>query len=305
LAAREERGSWCRHDLYIVDASQLVIAGDVRGPALAYNSGRMSDRPTGGPERLKLLRQNGRREAREQVAHDHRAWARAARAGTSINMLIAADHELVRASYRAVLDSDDLIEITAEAADSQEAVALAAAKSPDVVLLDLALPDLDSPETTAVIVSHPAFARVAVLLIVTHETDGRVLSALRAGAVGVLARDAETSELIRAVKLLARGNALFPAELVRALIAELPPQSGQHGSLPEQLDKLTGREREVLALVGTGLSNAEIAAHLIISPATARTHVSRVMVKVRARDRAQLVVLAYETGLVQARARTR
>jgi DNA-binding NarL/FixJ family response regulator len=265
----------------------------------------MSDRPTGEPERLKLLRHNGRREVRDQVAHDHGARLRAARAGTSINVLIAADHGLVRASYRAVLASDDLIEITAEAADSQEAVALAAVKSPDVVLLDLALPDLDSPETTAVIVSHPAFARVAVLLIVTHETDERVLSALRAGAVGVLARDAETSELICAVRLLARGDALLPAKLVRALMAELPPQSDQHGSLPEQLDALTAREREVLALVGTGLSNAEIAAHLAISPETARTHVSRVMVKVGARDRAQLVVLAYETGLVQARAGTR
>jgi DNA-binding NarL/FixJ family response regulator len=218
-------------------------------------------------------------------------------------MLIAADHQLVRASYCAVLASDDLIEITAEAADSHEAVALAAATSPDVVLLDLALPGLDSPATTAVTVSNPAFARVAVLLIVSHETDERALSALRAGAVGVLARDAETSELIRAVKLLARGDALLPARLVRALIAELEPQSEQPRSLPEQLDELTGREREVLALVGMGLSNAEIAGQLVISPATAKKHVSRTMIKLGARYRAQLVVLAYETGLVQARVR--
>lgn len=290
--------------LYIVALRKMVIAGDVRGPALAYNLGAMSDRPTGGPGRLKLLTHDGHREAREQIADDQHARPRAAGAGTSVHMLIAAGHELVRASYRAVLESDELIEIIAEAADCQQAVALARGKSPDVALLDLALPGLDDPETTAVIISHPAFARVAVMLIVTHENDERVLSALRAGAVGVLARDAETSELIRAVKLLARGDALLPAGLVRTLLAELPPQSGQHAPLPEQLDELTDREREVLALVGMGLSNAEIAAQLVISPATAKTHVSRVMVKIRARDRAQLVVLAYETGLVLARART-
>jgi DNA-binding NarL/FixJ family response regulator len=282
----------------------MVIAGDVSGPALAYNLRGMSDRPTGGPGRLKLLTHNGHREGPEQIAHDRRARARAAGAGASIYMLIAAGHELVRASYRAVLESDELIEIIAEAADSRHAVALAGAKSPDVALLDLALPGLDDAETTAAVVSHPGFARVAVMLIVTHESDERVLSALRAGAVGVLARDTETSELIRAVKLLARGDALLPAGLVRTLLAELPPPSGQHAPLPEQLDELTDREREVLALVGGGLSNAEIAAQLVISPATAKTHVSRVMVKVRARDRAQLVVLAYETGLVLARART-
>jgi DNA-binding NarL/FixJ family response regulator len=263
-----------------------------------------SERPTGAPGRLKLLTQNGYPEAREQIALDHRARRRAQGGETSIYTLIAAGHELVRASYRAVLESDDLIEVTAEAANSQQALTLACDKSPDVALLDLALPGIDDPDATAVIVSQLAFARVAVMLIVPDENDDRVVSALRAGAVGVLARDAETNELIRAVKLLARGDALLPAGLVRRLLAELPPPSGQHEPLPEELDELTDREREVLALVGTGLNNGEIAARLVISPATAKTHVSRVMVKLRARDRAQLVVLAYETGLVLARART-
>jgi DNA-binding NarL/FixJ family response regulator len=263
-----------------------------------------SERPTGAPGRLKLLTQNGYPEAREQIALDHHARRRAQGGETSIYTLIAAGHELVRASYRAVLESDDLIEVTAEAANSQQALTLACDKSPDVALLDLALPGIDDPDATAGIVSQLAFARVAVMLIVPDENDDRVVSALRAGAVGVLARDAETNELIRAVKLLARGDALLPAGLVRRLLAELPPPSGQHEPLPEELDELTDREREVLALVGTGLNNGEIAARLVISPATAKTHVSRVMVKLRARDRAQLVVLAYETGLVLARART-
>jgi DNA-binding NarL/FixJ family response regulator len=285
----------------------VVIARDVSRLTLAYNLRGMSsasERPTGAPGRLKLLTQNGYPEAREQIALDHRARRRAQGGETSIYTLIAAGHELVRASYRAVLESDDLIEVIAEAANSQQALTLACDKSPDVALLDLALPGIDDPDATAVIVSQLAFARVAVMLIVPDENDDRVVSALRAGAVGVLARDAETNELIRAVKLLARGDALLPAGLVRRLLAELPPPSGQHEPLPEELDELTDREREVLALVGTGLNNGEIAARLVISPATAKTHVSRVMVKLRARDRAQLVVLAYETGLVLARART-
>jgi DNA-binding NarL/FixJ family response regulator len=286
----------------------MVIAGDASGLDSRYNPGGMSpapDRPTGGPGRLKLLTDNGYPEARERLALDHRARPRSHNGGTSIHTLIAAGHELVRASYRAVLESDDLIEVIAEAGTSQQALTLAREKSPEVALLDLALPGLDDPDTIAVTVSHPAFVGVAVLLIVSDERDERVVSAMRAGAVGVLARDAETTELLRAVQLLARGDALLPAGLVRTLLAELPPQSGQHPPLPEQLEELTDREREVLGLVGMGLSNGEIAAQLVISPATAKTHVSRVMVKLCARARAQLVVLAYETGLVLARARPR
>jgi DNA-binding NarL/FixJ family response regulator len=216
-------------------------------------------------------------------------------------VLIAAGHELVRASYRALLESDKRIEVVAEAASAQQALALSTDTAPDVALLDLALPGLDDPQTVAAIVSHPALGAVAVMVIAPHEHDERILTALRAGAIGVLAKDAEPAELIRAVHLLAGGDALFPAGVMRRLLAELPPQSGQHRPLPDRLGELTDREREVVALVGMGLSNGEIAAQLVISPATAKTHVSRAMVKLHARDRAQLVVIAYETGLVIAR----
>jgi DNA-binding NarL/FixJ family response regulator len=139
------------------------------------------------------------------------------------------------------------------------------------------------------------------MLITPGENDERVFTALRAGAVGVLSEDAEPAELIRALQVLADGQALLPAGAVRRLLAELPPQSPPRSALPDQLNELTDREREVVALVGLGLSNSEIAAQLVISPATAKTHVSRAMVKLHARDRAKLVVLAYETGLVPKR----
>jgi DNA-binding NarL/FixJ family response regulator len=216
-------------------------------------------------------------------------------------VLIAAGQALVRASYRALLESDHRVEVVGEAVSGEQAVALAIDTAPDVALLDLALPGLDDLQTTAAVVSDPAFAAVAVMLIALGENDERVFSALRAGAVGVLSKDAEPAELIRALQVLAEGQALLPAGAVRRLLAELPPQSPDHRSLPDQLNELTDREREVVGLVGRGLSNGEIAAQLVISPATAKTHVSRAMVKLHARDRAQLVVLAYETGLVLAR----
>jgi DNA-binding NarL/FixJ family response regulator len=221
---------------------------------------------------------------------------------TSIRVLIAAGQALVRASYRALLESDGRVEVVGEVASGQQALALATDTAPDVALLDLALPGLEDVQTTAAVVSHPAFARVAVMLVALRENDERVLSALRAGAVGVLSKDAEPEELIRALQLLAEGQALLPAAAVRRLLAELPAPSLDHRPLPDQLNELTEREREVVGLVGRGLSNGEIAAQLVISPATAKTHVSRAMVKLHARDRAQLVVLAYETGLVLARA---
>jgi DNA-binding NarL/FixJ family response regulator len=229
------------------------------------------------------------REPRRVIARDE----------TSIRVLVAAGHALVRAGYRAVLERDDRIEVVAEAASGLEALARAAATAPDVALLDLELPGLDDLQTTATIVSDPAFDGVAVMLITLSETDERVFSALRAGATGVLSNDAEPAELIRALRVLAEGQALLPAGAVRRLLAELPPRA-QHSSPPTELDELTDREREVMALVGMGLSNDQIAAQLVISPATAKTHVSRAMIKLQARDRAQLVVLAYETGLVGA-----
>jgi DNA-binding NarL/FixJ family response regulator len=254
------------------------------------------------PGRFRLIARSADRPPPELIALDQRSRFGPARADTSIRVLIAAGQALVLASYRALLESDERIEVVAEAASGEQALALARDASPDVALLDLELPGLNDLETIATVVSHPAFGHVPVMLIAPNENDERVLSALRAGAVGVLAKDAGPVELIRAVQLLARGDALFPAGVVRRLLAELPSRSVQPRRPADQLTELTDREREVVALVATGLSNGEIAAQLVISPATAKTHVSRAMIKLQARNRAQLVVLAYETGLVLAAA---
>jgi DNA-binding NarL/FixJ family response regulator len=247
--------------------------------------------------RLRLLSRSDDGEARPTIALTQSGAYREEDAEAPIRMLIAAGHELVRASYRALVERDERIEVVATAANGRQAVALASGRAADVALLDLALPGLDDLDTAAGIVSDPVFERVPVMLIVPDERDERVLGVIRAGAVGVLSKDAEPFELIRAVKLLARGDAIFPAGLLRHLLAELPPQSKPRGPIRDQLAELTDREREVVGLVGTGLGNAEIAAKLVISPATAKTHVSRAMIKLDARNRAQLVVIAYATGL--------
>jgi DNA-binding NarL/FixJ family response regulator len=205
---------------------------------------------------------------------------------------------LVRASYRALLESEDWIEVIAEADTGRQALSSATDSTPDVALMDLSLPGLDGLEGIAAIVSDEAFERVPVMLIASQEHDELVVSALRAGAVGVLSKDAEAAELIDAIQLLARGNALLPAGIARRLLAEVPAEPPPREHSLEELSELTDREREVVALVARGLSNGEIAAQLVISPATAKTHVSRSMVKLHARDRSRLVVLAYETGLV-------
>jgi DNA-binding NarL/FixJ family response regulator len=241
--------------------------------------------------RLRLLMEGAESEPRKLPA----------RGETSIRVLVAAGHALVRAGYRAVLERDERIEVVAEASSGLEALARAAATAPDVALLDLELPGLDDLQATAAIVSDPAFAHVAVMLIALSESDERIFSALRAGATGVLSNDADPAELIRALRVVAEGQALLPAGAVRRLLTELPPPS-HPSALAVDLEELTDREREVMALVGMGLSNDQIAAQLVISPATAKTHVSRAMIKLQARDRAQLVVLAYETGLVAAHA---
>jgi DNA-binding NarL/FixJ family response regulator len=252
------------------------------------------------PGHLRLLEGTDDGERRGGLANEHRAPSNPEAAVSPIRILIAAGHELVRASYRALVERDEQIEVVAAAATARHALALAADRAPDVALFDLALPGIDDLDAAAGIVSNPVFEGVALMLIAAHEDDERVLGALRAGATGVLSKDAEPSELIRAVHLLARGDAIFPAGLLRNLLAELPPQSRAHGPLQDQLDELTDREREVVGLVGMGLSNNEIAAQLVISPATAKTHVSRAMIKLEARNRAQLVVLAYATGLAHA-----
>jgi DNA-binding NarL/FixJ family response regulator len=216
----------------------------------------------------------------------------------AVRVLITARHALVRAGYRAVLESDGRIVVVGEAADHGRAVALAQDIRPDVALIDLVRSAQGDPHASAMIVSQLVLADAAVLLITSAERDDRVLSALRAGAVGLLANDAEAGDLIRAVRLLAAGKALLPADTVRRLLGELPPPRQADDELPERMKELTDREREVVTLAAEGLRTREISDRLVISAATAKTHISRAMVKLNVHHRAELVVLAYQAGLV-------
>lgn len=215
-----------------------------------------------------------------------------------IRVVLAESQTLIRAGYRVLLEADDLIEVVAEAATEDQAIAQAAETSPDVVLLDLGLPGLEDARAAAQLISHPAFTGVAILLMTPKKWDERVLDALQAGAVGVVAKDAEPDELIRAVQVVGRDQAVLPVGGLRELLGELRASRGKRTLPPGDLDELTAREREVVALVAGGLSNHQIAVRLVISPATAKTHVSRAMLKLGASHRTQLAVLAYETGLV-------
>jgi DNA-binding NarL/FixJ family response regulator len=213
-------------------------------------------------------------------------------------VLLADDQGLVRAGFRALLDAEPGIEVAGEARDGREAVELTRSLKPDVVLMDIRMPELDGLAATREIAADRALAAVRIVILTTFEIDDYVFEALRAGASGFLVKDTEPVDLIAAVRLVAGGEALLSPSVTRRVIEEFavrakePPPSGD-------LDELTEREREVMALVGNGLSNEEIAGRLVVSPATAKTHVSRAMVKLGARDRAQLVVLAYEYGLVR------
>jgi DNA-binding NarL/FixJ family response regulator len=217
-------------------------------------------------------------------------------------VLIADGQALVRAALRLLVEADRHITVVGEAATGEEAVALARRTRPDVVLIDARLPGLDSVEATGRI---SAESGPAVMLLVGSAGDEHAFAALRAGASGVLLKDTEPAELVRAVELLARGEALLSPSLTRNVIAELASRPQAPDPIPELLDELTGREREVVALVALGLNNGEIAERLVISPATAKTHVSRAMLKLGARDRAKLVVLAYKAGLVAPMAEAR
>jgi DNA-binding NarL/FixJ family response regulator len=197
-----------------------------------------------------------------------------------------------------LLGSSPEFEVVGEAVDGRQAVALTGDLTPDVVLMDIRMPEVDGIEATRRIVGDPELAGVRVLVLTTFDLDEYVFEALRAGASGFLLKDAEPDDLLDAVRVVASGEALLAPSVTRRLIAEFVRRPIAPASDPVQLEQLTEREREVLALVGRGLSNAEIAAELFISPATAKTHVSHVMLKLGARDRAQLVVTAYETGLV-------
>jgi DNA-binding NarL/FixJ family response regulator len=215
-----------------------------------------------------------------------------------IRVLLADDQALVRAGFRALLDAQDDIEVVGEAADGAHAARMAEETRPDVVLMDIRMPLLDGLEATRRIVANPACEGVRIVILTTFDLDEYVFEALRVGASGFLVKDTEPVELLRGVRAVASGDALLSPGVTRRLIAEFAAKSRQ-ARTPDALDALTEREREVMALVGEGLSNEEIAARLVVSPATAKTHVSRAMVKLGARDRAQLVVYAYESGLVR------
>jgi DNA-binding NarL/FixJ family response regulator len=214
-----------------------------------------------------------------------------------IRVLLADDQALVRAGFRVLLDSDSELKVVGEASDGAEAAELVQRLSPDVVLMDIRMPNVDGLEATRRISKEAGPARTRVLILTTFEADEYVYEALRAGASGFLVKDTEPADLLAAVRVVARGDALLSPSVTRRLIADI---AGRPGRPPPStlLDTLTEREREVLSLVAAGLTNDEIAERLHMSPLTAKTHVSRILTKLDARDRVQLVVIAYETGLV-------
>jgi DNA-binding NarL/FixJ family response regulator len=231
-----------------------------------------------------------------------------------IRVLLADDQALVRAGFRMLIDSAADMRIVAEAADGGHAVALTREHRPDVVLMDLRMPEVDGLTATRRITADPALAAVRVVVLTTFDDDESVFSALRAGASGFLVKDVEPEDLLQGIRVVARGDALLAPSVTRALISAFtadrhaatpaatratarPPGPGRPGPAPAAVAALTEREREVVGLVAAGLSNDEIAGELVVSPLTAKTHVSRAMIKLAARDRAQLVVIAYACGL--------
>jgi DNA-binding NarL/FixJ family response regulator len=219
----------------------------------------------------------------------------------TVRVLVADDQALVRAGFVALLAAQEDVDVIAEAADGEQAVELALRLRPDVVLMDIRMPGLDGLAATRRIAASPELAGVRVVVLTTFELDEYVFEALRSGASGFLVKHTEPSELVRAVRAVAAGEALLSPGVTRRLIAEYAARArpAPDPRTAGALAALTDREREVLALVAQGLSNEEIAERLVLSRATARTHVSRVLAKVGARDRTQLVVLAYESGLVR------
>jgi DNA-binding NarL/FixJ family response regulator len=215
-----------------------------------------------------------------------------------IRVVLADDQGLVRAGFRALLDAQDDIEVVGEAGDGEQAVSLATELTPDVVLMDIRMPGTDGLAATRRISADGDLADVRVVILTTFELDEYVFEAIRSGASGFLVKDTEPDELVQAVRVVAGGDALLSPSVTRRLIGEFAARAKEPHDAGG-LHELTDREQQVLALVADGLSNHEIARRLYVSPATAKTHVSRAMIKLRARDRAQLVVIAYESGLVR------
>ncbi|WP_447006761.1 response regulator [Saccharothrix isguenensis] len=217
-----------------------------------------------------------------------------------IRVLLVDDQPLLRSGFRALLDVEDDIEVVAEAADGQEGLALAREHLPDIALVDIRMPVMDGIEATRRIAADPALAGVHVVILTNYGFDEHVFNALRAGAAGFLVKDVEPEDFLHAVRVAARGDALLAPSITRKLIDRYVSEPL---TVRADVEGLTNREREAVVLVARGLSNDEVADRMVISPLTAKTHVNRAMAKLHARDRAQLVVFAYESGLVSPRTR--
>ncbi|MEV0173123.1 response regulator transcription factor [Streptomyces sp. NPDC050803] len=215
-----------------------------------------------------------------------------------IRVLLVDDQPLLRSGFRALLDLEDDIEVVAEAGDGQEGLDLVRKHLPDIALIDIQMPVVDGIEATRRIAADPALAGVHVVILTNYGLDEYVFDALRAGAAGFLVKDIVPDDFLHAVRVAARGDALLAPSITRRLIDRYVAQPLNSGASGSGLTELTNREREAVALVAQGLSNDEIADRMVISPTTAKTHINRAMTKLHARDRAQLVVLAYESGLV-------
>jgi DNA-binding NarL/FixJ family response regulator len=217
----------------------------------------------------------------------------------TVRVGVADDQPLIRTGIRTMIEHTADLVLVAEAADGEQAVELARSHHPDVLLMDIRMPRVDGIEATRRITADPSLAGVRVVVLTTFDTDDHVYRAIRAGASGFLLKDAPPEDVLDAIRIIAGGDALLAPSVTRRLIADLAARPDVSRQRAAELNVLTDREREVLTLVGRGLSNTEIGAQLYVSPATAKAHVSHVMTKLLARDRAQLVVIAYESGLVR------
>jgi len=216
-----------------------------------------------------------------------------------IKVLIVDDQALVRTGFRMILDAEDDLEVTGEAADGLEAMAAAKTTRPDVILMDIRMPNMNGIEATRELVDKDDVEPIRVLILTTFDLDEYVYDALRAGASGFLLKDAPPEELVHAVRVVQRGDALIAPSITKRLVEEISQRPAQQGAAPEALESLTQRELEVLQLMARGLSNHEIAQELFVSDTTVKTHVGRVLMKLGLRDRVQAVVLAYESGVVR------